>query len=253
MSLLSDGRRWLSRLLIAQLERDHVVLNCHALNYAEDNLYTSNNADFLKDERFLDAYRAGVDVGPDLNIRWRTYVVCWATRHASQLPGDFVECGVNTGVFAKASIRYTGFENLEKTYYLLDTFAGLDPAYSTREEMRYSDEARYAENGSLFERASEAFSLHPNVKIIRGSVPETLPLVKADQVAYLSLDMNCVEPEIEALRHFWDLMVTGGIVLLDDYGSPWQTDQKTAHDTFFRGKGLEVLALPTRQGLVVKP
>ncbi len=41
-----------------------------------------------------------------------------------------------------------------------------------------------------------------NVRIIRGAVPETLSSVDSEKIAYLSIDMNCVEPEIAAAEFF---------------------------------------------------
>ncbi len=38
--------------------------------------------------------------------------------------------------------------------------------------------------------------------IVKGSVPKTLPQVDIRKVAYLHIDMNCVLPEVEALKFF---------------------------------------------------
>jgi hypothetical protein len=68
--------------------------------------------------------------------------------------------------------------------------------------------------------------------------------------------MNCAFPELQALEFFWDRLVVGAIVILDDYGfSANQTgyiNQKLAIDAFAIRKGVSVLCLPTGQGLIVK-
>jgi len=46
------------------------------------------------------------------------------------------------------------------------------------------------------------------------------------KVSYLSIDMNCVKPEIAAAQFFWDRMVSGGIMVLDDYGFRGHIEQK---------------------------
>lgn len=92
-----------------------------------------------------------------------------------------------------------------------------------------------------------------NVEIIKGSVPETLSQVKTQKIAYLSIDMNCVEPEIAATEYFWEKMVSGGVVLLDDYGQQKHIEQKKGFDEFALQKGAQVLSLPTGQGLIIKP
>lgn len=66
--------------------------------------------------------------------------------------------------------------------------------------------------------------------------------------------MNCVAPEVAALEYFWDKMVSGGVIIFDDYGYANSTnDQKFAHDKFARSKNVEILTLPTCQGLLIKP
>ncbi|TMQ64866.1 MAG: hypothetical protein E6K78_08665 [Candidatus Eisenbacteria bacterium] len=65
--------------------------------------------------------------------------------------------------------------------------------------------------------------------------------------------MNAVLPEVAALEFFWDRLVKGGIIVLDDYGYPGCLEQKEAHDHFAASKGVKVLSLPTCQGLILKP
>lgn len=48
-------------------------------------------------------------------------------------------------------------------------------------------------------------------------------------------------------------MVSGAIVVLDDYGWSGHEEQKHAFDSFARSRGVEVLSLPTGQGLILKP
>jgi hypothetical protein len=97
------------------------------------------------------------------------------------------------------------------------------------------------------------FAQWPRARIIEGAIPETLERVTARQVAYLHLDMNCAPPEIAALAHFWDRLVEGAPVLLDDYAYLGYTSQKLAMDDFARAHGVTVCSLPTGQGLIVKP
>jgi O-methyltransferase len=77
--------------------------------------------------------------------------------------------------------------------------------------------------------------------------------VRAEKVCYLSIDMNCAEPEIAAAEFFWDKMVTGAAMILDDYGWLGQGVQKRAFDDFARRKRVPLLCLPTGQGLILKP
>lgn len=65
--------------------------------------------------------------------------------------------------------------------------------------------------------------------------------------------MNCAAPEIAAAEYFWDRMSPSAVMLLDDYGFVSYEEQKNAFDEFARKKAVEILALPTGQGVIIKP
>jgi hypothetical protein len=235
---------------------DYYMLPKASLTYANDLLYTQHNADFMKEPRFAESYRLCKEIGGDLlkdyDIQWRIHVLCWAAEHAKHLEGDFVDCGVHTGFCPRAVIHYVDFNSLSKTYYLLDTFSGMDARYSSAYEMERHRKLGYDRKQGLYEQVQKTFSGF-NVKIIKGPIPDTLPLVAADKVSFLSIDMNCVIPEVAALDFFWPKLVSGGLVILDDYGYPGCLEQKLAHDAFAKSKGVQILSLPTCQGLIIKP
>jgi O-methyltransferase len=226
-----------------------VVRVAWSSTYAEDGLIARRLASFLRGEKFTAAYNAGKSTGswgrPEL--RWRVFVACWAAGHAKLLPGDFVECGVNRGGISRAVMEYTDFSNIDKTFYLLDTYCGVP------ERMKRSAADVNFNYSECYDEVRETFSQFPNVRIIRGAVPETLSSVDSEKIAYLSIDMNCVEPEIAAAEFFWDKMAPSGVILLDDYCySEDYTLQHNAFNEFAKLRGAEVLPLPTGQGLIVK-
>ncbi len=69
--------------------------------YNQDGLATRHNADFMRDPRFLEAYRAGLENAPaGTQLEWRVHVALWCATQALRLEGDFVECGVHTGILS---------------------------------------------------------------------------------------------------------------------------------------------------------
>jgi hypothetical protein len=64
--------------------------------------------------------------------------------------------------------------------------------------------------------------------------------------------MNCVQPEIAAANYFWDKLVVGGVMILDDYGFYLHIEQKKAFDLFAIEKRQDILSLPTGQGIIIK-
>jgi len=222
--------------------------------YHKDGLATVHNSDFLRGGAFGDAYaqalEAGCWVGPwgKGDPQWRTYVACWAAKKGAKLEGDYVECGVFKGGFSRVAMECIGFGNMKnRLFYLLDTYSGIPEACFAQGE-KYHDH-RYADSLAEVQRRFAAF---PNARIIQGMVPETLSQVKSDKICYLSIDMNVTAPEIAAAEYFWDRMVPGAVMVLDDYGWRGHEPQMHAFDEFARKRGVEVLPLPTGQGLIFK-
>ncbi len=234
------------RKLFPSLAEVAATLRFHT--YIEDGLITRHTADFLKDERFLSAYAIGKATGSwkNMNPRWRVYTACWAASHAVTLPGDFVECGVNRGGMALTIMEYLNFNALEKRFFLLDTYDGFPDGLraAAANQGQYSD---------CHDDVVRTFMPYRGARIVKGVVPDTLSMIDADRLAFLSIDMNSAEPEIAAVRQLWPRLVAGAVVLLDDYGGgPAYLRQKNAFDALAHDMGFEILALPTGQGLILK-
>jgi O-methyltransferase len=239
-----------------------VQLNGISPSYDSDGmrLYCKSVA-FMKEEAFLEAYRAGMNSGhamcrpfgsqDDIHWEWRVHMLCWAARHAQQLPGDFVECGVNTGIFSLAICHYIPFNETGKSFFLFDTFNGIP-----EDQMLPAERPRALQNNlsypDCYELARRNFAPFPRAQLIRGKVPETLSRVPIEKVCYLSIDMNIAAPEVAALDFFWDKLVPGAIVVLDDYGHSSYGEQREALDAFAIQKGVAIATLPTGQGLLLK-
>ena len=230
--------------------------------YANDALICFNSYAFVDDPAFQRAYRRGARAlgGEDwYQWQWRVHVGLWAAASASQLDGDFVECGVSYGFLSSAVMEYLDWDRLGKTFYLLDTFAGLDPRFVTdgeREGGALEVSEHHVRTGMYVGSVDSVrtnFAQWRNQRIVVGAVPETLEQVDADAVAYLHLDMNCAPPEVAALRHFWPRLSPGAFVLLDDYANRGRDEQRVAMDELASELGVKICAFPTGQGLLIKP
>jgi hypothetical protein len=213
----------------------------------------------MDDARFVAAYERGIAAaGQDYRWHWRVHVGLWAARTAARLPGDFVECGVNRGFMSSAIMADLAWDSLGKTFYLLDTFQGLDErrvSDAERKEGILEKNRQLIESGFYVVGADSVrrnFAEWQNVAIIEGSIPDTLDQVRSEQVAFLHLDLNCAPPEVAALRHFWPRLVTGAPVLLDDYAFAGYRPQKLAMDALAGELGFAIASLPTGQGLAIK-
>ena len=228
--------------------------------YDQDGLRSIHNHEFMDDPGFQKAYERGVRAaGDDYRWHWRVHVGLWAAANSAQLEGDFVECGVNRGFLSSAIMDYLNWDSLGKHFYLLDTFRGLDERFvspADRASGAMEKNAKSLASGFYAQGIEEVranFSQWKNVSLIEGSIPETLPQVRAEKIAYLHLDMNCSQPEVAAIQFFWERLVPGAYVLLDDYAYYGYLSQKLAMDQFAQEKRIKILSLPTGQGLLVKP
>ena len=233
-----------------------------------DGLYLrGKNVTFLDEQNFQEAYtageRSGHNLGNNLNIRWRVHVALWAASQVRRLPGDFVECGVSTGILSLAICKYIDFNNTDKHFYLFDTFEGIPVEQgASQEEKAHIQMLNDKTFESCYSITKKNFAPYKNAVLVKGRVPDTLDTVKIDQVGYLHIDMNVAKPERDALEFFWPKMVSGGIILMDDYGLTGYEAQHAGANDFveklnateaYRENKVMILALPTGQGLIIKP
>jgi O-methyltransferase len=169
----------------------------------------------------------------------RLYAFIEAVRHVSRqnLPGAIVECGVWRGGATIAAIR--ALQNLgedARDIYLYDTFEGMcepgefDIKYSGESASIQFQEHRIDSHRSHWCRAElgdvQSAVLgtgYPQERIhfIKGKVEDTLPGKTPDRIAVLRLDTDWYESTRCELEHLFPRLVSGGILLLDDYGH-WQ-------------------------------
>mgnify|MGYP001163383609 CR=1 FL=1 len=221
--------------------------------YCQDGLFTQHCAAFMKDEQFLKAYAAGEATGSwsGAAVHWRVHVACWLAERASHLEGDLIECGVNRGGTARAIVAYLGDRLKEKQFYLLDTYEGIPESILSKQESRHQAVFKKVYTECLRE-VMNTFSPFPEVVIVKGLVPNTFGMVNSNKFCFVHIDMNNAQSEIAAAEYLWPRLVTGGFMLLDDYGWQINIDQRTAFNQFAQERGLTVLALPTGQGLLMK-
>jgi hypothetical protein len=228
--------------------------------YSGDGLNSVHNHDFMCDQRYITAYARGVKaVGSDYQWFWRVHMGLWAGRTAAQHSGDFVECGVNYGFLSSAIMEDLDWNSTGRKFYLLDTFSGVDDRYLSDQEKaggvseksgRWINDGTYTSN---IESVRENFSQWPNAKIIQGSIPDTLIHIDSTEIAFLHIDLNNTIPEVAALEFLWDRLVSGAVILLDDYAYYGYQPQKDGMDQWAAKRNIAIASLPTGQGLLIKP
>ena len=168
------------------------------------------------------------------------------------MPGDIVECGVYKGASLLTFARFLEtFSPGDRTRKVLgfDHFKGLaDRSEKDGLDARVGNTAegwnpaRFRDTLFALVDAFNADSFvpqRPRVELIDGDVRQTAHAYVAEhpglRIALLHLDMDLYEPTLEALKAFWPRILTGGVVLLDEYAIREWPGESEALEEFFDG------------------
>jgi len=151
------------------------------------------------------------------------------------LPGDIVECGVWNGGSAAImglSNQVHARNHMNRMIWLFDSFQGLPPA--TEKDGNLERENYFVGwNKGDVANVRQAFrklgvSLD-HVKIIPGWFDSTLRTAAVNNIAVLHIDADWYESVKLALDVFYDKVVPGGYIVLNDYGA-WQGCNQAVDD-----------------------
>ncbi|MET7869356.1 TylF/MycF/NovP-related O-methyltransferase [Streptomyces cyaneofuscatus] len=191
-----------------------------------------------------------------------------ATRYIARhnIPGDIVECGVWRGGSMQACARtLLSVGEDERELYLFDTYEGMTPptAEDLRRDGRPAQELLDAQGKdrpiwavASLEDVQAGFENVPypqeRVHYVRGRVEDTVPAQAPEQIAILRLDTDWYASTKHELEHLYSRLVSGGVLLIDDYGY-WQGSRQ-AVDEFLDKTGERLLLLRMDEGrIAVKP
>ncbi|MFI2783216.1 TylF/MycF/NovP-related O-methyltransferase [Streptomyces sp. ALB3] len=191
-----------------------------------------------------------------------------ATRHVVRhgIPGDIVECGVWRGGSMQACARtLLSLGETGRDLYLFDTYEGMTPptAEDLRRDGRPAQELLDAQGKdrpiwavASLEDVQAGFEQVPypkeRVHYVRGKVEDTVPEQAPEQISILRLDTDWYASTKHELDHLYGRLVSGGVLLIDDYGY-WQGSRQ-AVDEFLEETGEQLLLLRMDEGrIAVKP
>lgn len=212
--------------------------------YFGDNLFTwCRNNSLFEDEPFNQAWRGNIANGSDEAIAWRRYILATLAYHCVQLDGDFVECGTYAGTGIKTVMDYLGGKEFPKTFWGYDTFD-----YNPVEGHHFDGQ----EEG-FFEKVKERFNGYNQVRLVKGFIPDSFVGNAPEKIAFLHIDLNNAPAEIAVFDALFDRVVSGGVVVLDDYEwSGVYRPQKAAEDDWLEKYSYRAVPLPTGQSFIIK-
>ena len=114
------------------------------------------------------------------------------------------------------------------------------------------DDRNLAQDVSILEEFRDLLKLHndeavlPTQRglIVQGDVCVTLPKWLEDnpeaRFCLLNLDMDIYDPTMVILDNCWDLLVPGGVLILDEYATSKWPGETRAWDDFARRRNLDI-------------
>jgi hypothetical protein len=172
------------------------------------------------------------------------------------IEGDFVECGVwRGGSSMAAAIVFDELGATERQLYLYDTFEGMstpteedvsidgdDANLKFAERRRSSDSSDWCRSeldevkDNLYRTGYPPERMH----FVKGKVETTIPSqAPAGPIAILRLDTDWYASTRHELEHLYPSLVSGGVLIIDDYGH-WGGARK-AVDEYIAAQGLCLL------------
>ena len=169
------------------------------------------------------------------------------------VPGSIVECGVWKGGSMMAvaeTLRRAGRTDLD--LFLFDTFENWHgmppPTDKDGPSVRHSWEGNrstpvQAETSLNQVRRNLSSTGYPDdrVHLVEGTVEDTLPARAPSQISILRLDTDLYESTRHELVHLYPRLSDGGVLIIDDYGSPEYVGAKKAVDEYIEENRLRLL------------
>ncbi|KUG27283.1 putative o-methyltransferase [hydrocarbon metagenome] len=171
------------------------------------------------------------------------------------IPGSFVECGVwKGGSTMAAALALRLYEGTTRDMYLFDTFCGmteptdsdvaLDGAPAAEEYRRHQTPDggnTWCQAGLEEVKANMRSTGYPEERLhfIKGPVEETLPQHAPERIALMRLDTDWYASTRHELEHLYPRLVSGGVLIIDDYGH-WK-GSKQAVDEYIEKNNLRLL------------
>jgi|SRR2546422_6119957 len=153
--------------------------------------------------------------------------------------GDFVECGVYRGGSAALLGHVLRHSRVPRHLWLFDSFQGLPRPTDADGPSAPVLEGDVIGNEQKVRRLLDSVDAPlDRIHIVAGWFHETFPRAQVNRVAFLHLDVDWYESYKLCLERFYDLLVPGSVVVLDDYYD-WP-GCKTAFEDFVHARSLRI-------------
>lgn len=154
--------------------------------------------------------------------------------------GNFAECGV-----------YAGMSMFFVADLCKNNFIGIDSFQGVSKPSRHDTEYFKHHDLSIDIKYTSSFLKNfKNIILYRGWIPEVFNDIKENSYSYVNIDVDLYEPTKNSIEYFWPKIISGGVLICDDYGSEKTIGARKAMNDYFGQNN--ILELPTGQGIIFK-
>ncbi len=242
----------------------------HALPWDIVNSADLTGLQFLKvDLDFLNRINLGeiylgfgdnkeIDASNFLNEhRWRDYLIYWSATLAARFnPSsscNFVEAGTCDGLtieFAISALENEIDENTNYKIYLYDAWDAMKLENLTTKEAGAEGHYSYL---SIDRTRANLKQFEEHCEFVKGYIPEVFSENPGpSNLSWLQIDLNSSMPTQKTLEQFVPKLLSGCVVVFDDYGWGGFSETKKVVAEFFSRKDGILMPLPTGQAIFFK-
>jgi len=185
------------------------------------------------------------DATDNIYRQCRFYSTFQLASYAARLPSqaDVVECGCWHGHSTTAFARLLQANGFRGRFHVFDSFEGGLSAFTAEDESVFklsSTEKQamietFKSDLSFVKSVTEPFGfvdLHP------GWIPDVFATFERRPIKFLHVDVDMYTPTKAALEFFWDSLVPGGCIVVDDYNHGVFEGATRAVDEFMQGRSV---------------
>jgi hypothetical protein len=216
---------------------------------------------FWNDSTYLELFDRALHDAPDDYHRPRFWTMIQFLRSTLDLPGETGEAGCALGLSSYLICSYRRLYDPSFTgagHHVFDSFRGfrgvqtVDVGPYSNYRIRKLLQEGPREKQSFRATTEQTLAEFPEISFHEGWIPEVFEELPDARFKFAHIDVDLYEPTQASLEYFYPRLVSGGLIVVDDYGFMAWPGAKTATDRWSARNGVPVVLLPTGNALLIK-